>query len=155
MANEIIIYFNGEGNINLNTLTGFLSQYREIIFQINQEIGYDESDLVIEVSPPEKSSFQIRLKPKFKNIIINSVASIVTTTFSGLLLYHLTKPIEPKSVEEIEQILIQKGISGDNLGKSIQNLYHNSGIGNKINKTFIIINNDPNITGLKVNQDEK
>jgi hypothetical protein len=65
---QITIRFGGKGNINVETLTSFLEQYKQVLFQINNELGHNPNDLIVEVSPPENGSFKIKLKSKYKDL---------------------------------------------------------------------------------------
>lgn len=154
MENQITIRFQGDGNIKVQTLTDFLNNYKQLLYQINTNLGYAPDDLVIEVYPPENGSFKINLSPKYQNAILKTVGAIVATTLSGLLVYHLTQPSQPATIEQIETILEEKGISDKDLPKNVRNLYHYSGANQTINQTFIIVDGDEKITGLTIDQDE-
>jgi hypothetical protein len=154
MENQITIRFQGDGNIKVQTLTDFLDSYKQLLYQINTNLGYAPDDLVIEVSPPENGSFKIKLSPKYQNAILKAAGTIVASTLSGLLVYHLTQPTQPATIEQIETILEEKGITDKDLPKNIRNLYHNSGANQIINQTFIIVDGDEKITGLTIDQDE-
>lgn len=154
MENQITIRFQGDGNIKVQTLTDFLESYKQLLYQINTNLGYAPDDLVIEVSPPENGSFKIKLSPKYQNAILKAAGTIVASTLSGLLVYHLTQPTQPATIEQIETILEEKGITDKELPKNVQNLYHNSGANQTINQTFVIVDSDDKITGLTIDQDE-
>ena len=96
MDNQITIKFEGDGNIRIQTLTDFLDNYKSLLYQINNSLGYGPDDLNIEVSPPENGSFKIKLLPKYENILLSTAGTIVASTLSGLIVYHMTKPTKPK-----------------------------------------------------------
>jgi hypothetical protein len=154
-VNELTIKFGGEGNIRLNTLTEFLANYKELLYQINENLGYKEDDLIVEVSPPENGSFKIKINPKYEKEILATLGKIVATTLSGLLLVWLTKPDEKITLKEVVTILEENGVKEEEVPKNVYNIYQNTGAKQRINQTFVIVNNDDNITDLKVEQDEK
>ncbi|ADR20429.1 hypothetical protein MATR_19510 [Marivirga tractuosa] len=153
MENEIKIKFNGSGNIKIQTLTDFLNKYEDLLYQINNKLGYTPEDLLIEVSPPANGSFKINLSPKYENALLKTVGTIVASTLSGLIVYHMTKPIKPATTNEIEMLLEEKGITDKEISKNVYNIYHNSGANQTINQTFQIVDSDEKITGLKIQQD--
>lgn len=153
--NELIIKFGGKGNIKVETLTGFLEIYKELLYIINSEFGYSPEDLVIEVSPPELGSFKIKLSPKYKNAILTGISSIVLSTLSGLLVYYITDDNQDKTLDEIKVILEKQAKVDNRIPQTVQNIYQNSGAQQKITQTFITLNNDGNINSLNVNQDKE
>jgi hypothetical protein len=70
MENELLIRFGGDNHIRIETLTEFLEKYRFLLYKINNGLGYSDSDLIVEVYPPEEGSFKIRLSPKYENLIL-------------------------------------------------------------------------------------
>lgn len=152
--NELIIRFGGDGNIKVDTLTDFLELYKELLYIINNELGYNSGDLIIEVSPPENGSFKIKLSPKYRNAIIGGIGAIVVSTLSGLLVFYLTDNNQEKTLEEIKVILEKQGKVDKDIPKNVYNIYQNTGAEQKITQSFITVNNDGNVTSLKINQDE-
>ena len=153
--NQLEIKFGGSGNINVETLTDFLENYRNLLYLINSELGYSPDDMIITVSPPENGSFKINISPRFKQVMLKSMGTVVLSTLSGLLVYHLTKPEQVASKEEIKELLIEHQIDNEEIPKYVQNLYHNSGANQQINQTFVIVQNDPNVSNLSITQDDK
>jgi hypothetical protein len=153
--NQLTIRFGGEGNIRVETLTEFLDNYKNLLYQINQEFGYSINDLVIEVSPPENGSFKIKISPKYKDLLLKSITTLVVSTLSGLILYHATRQDENSSFEEVLNILEKQDIKDKEVAQKVYNIYQNTGTQQKINQTFVIVNNDANITGLQIERDHK
>ncbi|WP_333601393.1 hypothetical protein [Flavobacterium sp.] len=151
--NELIIKFGGDGNIKVDTLTNFLEIYKELLYIINNELGYNPDDLVIEVSPPEHGSFEIRISPRYRNQILAGIGAIVVSTLGGLLTYYLTDDNQDKTLEEIKVILEKQAKVDKDIPKNVYNIYQNTGAEQKITQSFITVNNDGNVTSLKVNQD--
>nr|WP_297914976.1 hypothetical protein [uncultured Allomuricauda sp.] len=118
-------------------------------------MGYDKEDLIVEVSPPENGSFKIKIKPKYEKEILATLGNIVATTLSGLLLVWLTKTDEEITEKEVKEILKENQIEEKEVPKNVYNIYQNTGAKQRINQTFVVINNDDNITDLKVEKDEK
>lgn len=154
--NQLTITFGGQGNIKVETLTDFLNNYKNLLFEINQELGYSQNDLVIEVSPPENGSFRIKISPKYEKVILNSLAALVVTTLSGIIIYHSTKPdSQDDSLEEIRKVLEKRNITDPKIQKNVYNVYNNYGAKQQIHQTFVIVDNDPNITKLKIQKDHQ
>lgn len=153
--NQLTIRFGGDGNIRVETLTAFLDEYKSLLYEINNEYGYSPDDLVITVSPPENGSFKISISPRFKNVMLASMGTLVASTLSGLLVYHLTKPSEPASITDIKELLEQHSIHDAEVPKYVHKLYHNSGSNQRINQTFIIVQDDPNVTEITVDQNDQ
>lgn len=154
--NQLTITFGGQGNIKVETLTDFLNNYKNLLFEINQELGYSQNDLVIEVSPPENGSFRIKISPKYEKVILNSLAALVVTTLSGIIIYHSTKPdSQDDSLEEIRKVLEKRNITDPKIQKNVYNVYNNYGAKQQIHQTFVIVDNDQNITKLKIQKDHQ
>ena len=153
--NQLTIRFGGEGNIRVETLTDFLDNYKNLLYQINQEFGYSINDLVIEVSPPENGSFKIKISPKYNDLLLKSLTTLVVSTLSGLILYHATRQDENSSFEEVKNILEKQDIKDKEIAQKVYNIYQNTGTQQKINQTFVIVNNDANISGLQIERDHK
>jgi hypothetical protein len=147
---ELTIRFGGDGNINIDTLTEFLNNYKKVLYQINHEYGYSSEDLIIEVSPPEMGSFRIRIAPKYQTVLINSIAGIVTATLSGLIIYHSTKEDDKYSLKQVKEILELHKITDDKIPENVYNDYQKNETKQIVNQSFIVVNNDPNITGLQI-----
>lgn len=152
--NQLTIRFGGDGHIKVDTLTEFLEIYKDLIYIINQQLGYDNDDLIVEVSPPENGSFKIKLSPKYEKILLRSFETIVVTTLSGLLLYYLTNPNDNNTLEEIKILLEKQNINQPDVIKSVYNIYKNTGVEKKIQQTFVIVNNDENIKNLVIDKDD-
>lgn len=105
---QITIRFGGEGNINVETLTSFLEQYKQVLFQINNELGHNPNDLIVEVSPPENGSFKIKLKSKYKDLILDKIGDLTTGTLVGLVVLFASNLNNGVSKEEVEQILDER-----------------------------------------------
>ncbi|MFD1293862.1 hypothetical protein ACFQ5N_08450 [Lutibacter holmesii] len=156
MNNEqLTIRFGGDGNIKIETLTEFLDNYKILLYQINQEFGYSPDDLIIEVSPPENGSFKIKLSPKYKDLLVTSLTTLVVSTLSGLIIYHATKEEENSSIEEVKTLLEKHQIKDPKVNQYVYNIYQNTGTQQKINQTFVVVNNDSNISGLKIERDNE
>ena len=153
--NVLTIKFGGQGNIRVDTLTEFLANYKELLYQINENLGYDENDLIVEVSPPENGSFKIKINPKYEKEILATIGKVVATTLSAVLIVWLTKSNDEVTLEEVQTILEQNEVTEKEVPKNVYNIYQNTGAKQRINQTFIIVNNDDNITDLKVEQNEK
>jgi hypothetical protein len=153
--NQLTIKFGGDGNIRVETLTEFLDNYKQILYLINKELGYKSNDMVIEVSPPENGSFKIKLKSKYKDLILEKMGDLTVGTFVGLLILFATNASQNKTEEEIKKILEDKQIVDKELPKIIYKIYQNSGANQKIQQTFIIVNNDENISNLKIERKEQ
>jgi hypothetical protein len=147
---QLVIKFGGDGNIKVETLTEFLNLYKDVIYIINEQLGHHAEDLVIEVSPPENGSFKITISPRYKNAILKSLNTIITTTLSAVLIYYMTNPTkDQKSTEANEPTINSPGT------QNVYNIYQNTGAKQKINQTFVLINDDKNITNLKIEQGDR
>ncbi|WP_308994009.1 hypothetical protein QLS71_002515 [Mariniflexile litorale] len=154
--NQLIIKFGGDGNIKVETLTEFLDNYKQLLYLINSELGYNPDDMIIEVSPPENGSFKIKLKSKYKELILEKMGDLTVGTLVGLLILFTTNALQNKTEEEIKEILKDKQIVDKELPRIIYNVSQNSGANQKIQQTFIIVNSDENVKGLKIErQDEE
>ncbi|UGU15965.1 hypothetical protein LS482_20085 [Sinomicrobium kalidii] len=153
--NQLTIKFGGDGNIKIDTLTEFLDNYKQLLYLINNELGYNPADMIIEVSPPENGSFKIKLKSKYKDLILEKMGDLTVGTLVGLLILFATNSTQNKTEEEIKKILEDKQIVDKELPKVIYNLSQDSGVNQKIQQTFIIVNNDENVKDLKIEREEK
>lgn len=153
--NQLTIKFGGDGNIKVDTLIEFLDNYKQLLYLINNELGYNPDDMIIEVSPPENGSFKIKLKSKYKDLILEKMGDLTVGTVVGLLILFATNATQNKTEEEIKQILKDKQIVDKELPKIIYNVSQNSGANQKIQQTFIIVNNDENVKDLKIEREEK
>jgi len=153
--NQLTIKFGGDGNIKVDTLTEFLNNYKQLLYLINNELGYNPDDMIIEVSPPENGSFKIKLKSKYKDLILEKMGDLTVGTLVGLLILFATNATQNNTEEEIKQILQEKQIVDKELPKIIYNVSQNSGANQKIQQTFIIVNNDENVKDLKIEREEK
>lgn len=154
--NQLTIKFGGDGNIKVETLTDFLEQYKQILHIINQELGYNSDDLIIEVSPPENGSFKIRLKPKYRNLILEKFGDFAAASLAGLVILYATTRTHNETLDEIKTILEEKQIVDEDVQKNVFNVYQNTEAKQKIEQTFIIVNNDENITDLIIeNQNQQ
>lgn len=151
--NQITIKFGGDGNIKVDTLTEFLEIYKELIYSINNQLGYFSDDLIIEVSPPENGSFKIKISPKYEKILLKSFETIVVSTLAGLLLYYLTKPKEDKTLEQIKLLLEKQNVEPE-IVNNVYNIYQNTDAEQKIKQSFVIVNEDENITDLKIDKND-
>lgn len=151
--NQLTIKFGGDGNIKIDTLTEFLDVYKDLIYLINNQLGYDSNDLILEVSPPENGSFKIKLSPKYEKILLRSFEAIVVSTLSGLLLFYLTNPNDDKTLERIK-LLLEKQKAEPQIINNVYNIYQNTGAEQKIRQSFVIIDRDENITDLKIDQND-
>lgn len=153
--NQLTIRFGGDGNIKVDTLTEFLENYKQLLYLINNELGYNSDDMIIEVSPPENGSFKIKLKSKYKDLILEKMGDLTVGTLVGLLILFATNTTQDKTEEEIKKILEDKQIVNKEIPKVVYNVYQNSGANQKIQQTFIVVNNDENIRNLKIEQENK
>lgn len=152
--NQLTIKFGGDGNIKVDTLTEFLEIYKDLIYSINNQLGYFSDDLIIEVSPPEIGSFKIKISPKYEKILLKSFEAIVVSTLAGLLLYYLTKPKEDKTLEEIKLLLEKQNIKPE-IVNNVYNIYQNTEAEQKIKQSFVVVNEDENVTDLKIEENDK
>lgn len=144
---DLTIKFGGSGNIKVETLTNFLEEYQKLILLINAELGYSTQDIEIDVSPPELSSFKIKILPKYKEGIIKQFGSLITSVVGGLVLYHLTSANDEGKANQF--------ISNNENGKLINKIYNSEGGRQIVNQTFVIANNDENITSLELDEGGK
>jgi hypothetical protein len=152
---QITIRFGGEGNINVETLTSFLEQYKQVLFQINNELGHNPNDLIVEVSPPENGSFKIKLKSKYKDLILDKIGDLTTGTLVGLVVLFASNLNNGVSKEEVEQILDERQIKDKEVKNTVYNIFQKGIAQKQIQQTFIVVNNDANINGLMIEQQEK
>lgn len=152
--NYLTIKFGGDGNIKVNTLTEFLEIYKELIYSVNNQLGYFGDDLIIEVSPPENGSFKIKISPKYEKILLKSFETIVVSTLAGLLLYYLTKPKEDNTLKNIKSLLEKQNVEPEII-TNVYNFYQNTGAEQKIKQSFIVVNDDENVTDLKIDKNDK
>lgn len=151
--NYLTIKFGGDGNIKVNTLTEFLEIYKELIYSVNNQLGYFGDDLIIEVSPPENGSFKIKISPKYEKILLKSFETIVVSTLAGLLLYYLTKPKEDNTLKDIKSLLEKQNVEPEII-TNVYNFYQNTGAEQKIKQSFIVVNDDENVTDLKIDKND-
>lgn len=152
---QITIRFGGEGNINVETLTSFLEQYKQVLFQINNELGHNPNDLIVEVSPPENGSFKIKLKSKYKDLILDKIGDLTTGTLVGLVVLFASNHNNGVSKEEVEQILDERQIKDKEVKNTVYNIFQKGSAQKQIQQTFIVVNNDANINSLMIEQQEK
>jgi hypothetical protein len=148
--NQLTIKFGGDGNIKIETLTDFLDEYKDLLYLINTELGYKSNDLTIEVSPPENGSFKIKIKSKYKDLILDKLGDLSVGVLLGLIAIYSANSGNKKDLEEIKTILEQKEIKDKDVPNIVYNIYNNSAAKQKIQQTFIIVNNDENVTNLKI-----
>jgi hypothetical protein len=148
--NQLTIKFGGDGNIKIETLTDFLDEYKDLLYLINTELGYKSNDLTIEVSPPENGSFKIKIKSKYKDLILDKLGDLSVGVLLGLIAIYSANSGNKKDLEEIKTILEQKEIKDKDVPNIVYNIYNNSAAQQKIQQTFIIVNNDENVTNLKI-----
>ena len=153
--NQLTIKFGGDGNIRVETLTDFLDEYKNLLYLINTELGYKADDLVIEVSPPENGSFKIKIKSKYKDLILDKFGDLSVGVLLGLIAIYSANTGNKKDLEEIKTIIEQKHIQDPDIPKIVYNISLNSVAQQKIQQTFIIVNNDENITNLKIENKER
>lgn len=152
---QITIRFGGEGNINVETLTSFLEQYKQVLFHINNELGHNPNDLIVEVSPPENGSFKIKLKSKYKDLILDKIGDLTTGTLVGLVVLFASNLNNGVTKEEVEQILDERQIKDKEVKNTVYNIFQKGSVNKQIQQTFIVVNNDANINGLMIEQQEK
>lgn len=152
--NQLTIKFGGDGNIKVETLTQFLHEYRDLLYLINKELGYKSDDLVIEVSPPENGSFKIKIKSKYKDLILDKIGDLSVGVLLGLVAIYSANTYDKKDLEEIKSIMEKNQINEAEAPKIVYNIYQKNEAQQKIQQTFIIVNNDENITGLKIENKE-
>ena len=152
---QITIRFGGKGNINVETLTSFLEQYKQVLFQINNELGHNPNDLIVEVSPPENGSFKIKLKSKYKDLILDKIGDLTTGTLVGLVVLFASNLNNGVSKEEVEQILDERQIKDKEVKNTVYNIFQKGSAQKQIQQTFIVVNNDANINSLMIEQQEK
>ena len=152
--NQITIRFGGDGNIHADTLTTCLRQYTQLLYLINQELGYNPNDLIVEVSPPENGSFKIKLKPKYKDLILDKIGDLSTATFAGLILLYASNASHTNDLNEIKKLLVNHNVTETEAPKVVYNIYQNTGARQSIEHTFVVINDDENITDLIIEQND-
>jgi hypothetical protein len=152
--NQLTIKFGGDGNIRIETLTDFLEQYKQILYLINSELGYKPEDMIVEVSPPENGSFKIKIKSKYKDLILDKMGDLSVGVLLGLIAI-FSANMDKVTLEDVEKLLQKKELAQKDIPKVVNNIYLNSGARQKIQQTFIIVNNDENITNLKLDKNDK
>lgn len=156
MNNELEIRFGGDKHIKLETLTDFLEKYKELLYQINNDLGLTKSDLIIEVSPPEEGSFKIKLNPKYENLLLNTMSSIVAGTLAGLLILWVSNNDNKFSIEDIQEILsVIDSRNKKEIVAQVHKHYQRIEIKQTINQSFKIISNDKNIKSLGISHKAK
>jgi hypothetical protein len=153
--NQLTIRFGGEGNIKVETLTNFLNEYKELFLLINKELGYTPDDFSIEVSPPENGSFKIKLKPKYKDLLFDKLGDLSVGVLLGILAFATAGISKSSDIDEIKKLLVEKEITETEAPQMVQNIIQNTGARQNIRQTFIIVNDDENITGLKIEKQDK
>lgn len=154
--NQLTIKFGGDGNIRVETLTDFLDQYKQVLYLINSELGYKVEDMIVEVSPPENGSFKIKIKSKYKDLILDKMGDLSVGVLLGLIaIISANLNNDNITIEKVNELLEQRELTNKELPKIVTNVYQNTGAKQKIQQTFIIVNNDENITDLKIEQNEK
>lgn len=153
MENEFLIRFGGSNNIRVETLTDFLLSYRELLYSINNGLGYSPDDLIVEVSPPIEGSFKIKINPKYKNVLIGSVCTLLTGTLSGLLVVWISNTNKNLSIEDVEKILKYQKRDKVEI-TNIYNVYQSPDIRQALRKSFIAVSNDENIDSLDITKDD-
>lgn len=156
MNNQLTIRFGGEGNIKVDTLTYFLENYKQVLYLINAELGYKDEDMSVEVSPPENGSFKIKIKSKYKDLILDKMGDLSVGVLLGLVaIYSANINSSGVTIEEVNQLLEEKQISQKEVPKAVTNIYQNTGAKQNIQQTFILVNDDENITDLRIEQDNR
>lgn len=153
--NQFTIKFGGDGNIRVETLTDFLDQYKQLFYLINAELGYSSEDLVIEVSPPTHGSFQIKIKSKYKDLILDKMGDLSVGVILGVIAIYTANKGDSLTIKDVEHIIEEKGLQGKDVPRIVNNVYHNSGARQNIRQTFIILNNDENVKNLKLENNER
>jgi len=156
MENELLIKFGGENHIRVETLTEFLDCYKDLLYKINETMGHSKDDLIIEVFPPENGSFKIKLNPRYRDLMLNTLSSIVAGTLSGLILVWILSKDTKLSLEDVAKIIqIIESNDKKEIAKNVYNIYQFNEVKQTINQTFKIISSDPNIESLDVALDSK
>lgn len=153
--NQITIKFGGDGNIKVETLTDFLNHYKQLLYIINSELGYSSNDMVVEVSPPENGSFKIKIKSKYKDLILDKMGDLSVGVLLGLVAIFSANMNGNITEEEVEELLKKKELNENGVPKIVNNVYQNIGVRQNIQQTFIIVNNDDNVSDLKIGQEDK
>lgn len=153
MENEFLIRFGGQSNIRIETLTDSLNSYRELLYSINKELGYSPDDLVIEVSPPHEGSFKIKIQPKYRNIMIGSVCTLLTSTFSGLLVVWISDSDNKYSIEDIVKVLDHQKITNVDV-ENIYKIYQYPETQRALSKSFAAVSDDDSIESLQISQND-
>lgn len=154
-TNQLTIKFGGDGNIKVDTLTDFLDQYKQILYLINTELGYLPEDMIVEVSPPENGSFKIKIKSKYKELILDKMGDLSVAVLLGLIAIFSANMDDNVTLEEIEKVLEEKELVDKGLPKIVNNVYQNTGAKQNIQQTFVIVNNDENVTDLTIDKFDK
>ncbi|WP_379953057.1 hypothetical protein [Dokdonia sp. R78006] len=154
--NQLTIKFGGEGNIRIETLTDFLDHYKQVLYLINSELGYKAEDMIVEVSPPENGSFKIKIKSKYKDLILDKIGDLSVGVLLGLIaIISANINNDNITIERVNDLLEKRELMNKEVPKIVTNVYRNTAARQKIQQTFIIVNNDENITDLKIERNEK
>lgn len=157
MENELLIRFGGDSHIRIETLTEFLEKYRFLLYKINNGLGYSDSDLIVEVYPPEEGSFKIKLSPKYENLMLGVLGGFVASTLAGLVILWVSSPNENKiSISDVERII--KCVNQNNDKEIVVQVYNNyqlTEVKQTLNQTFEVVSKDNTISSLDVSLDNK
>lgn len=133
----------------------FLDQYKQILYLINNELGYQPEDMIVEVSPPENGSFKIKIKSKYKDLILDKMGDLSVGVLLGLIVIFSANMDDSVTIEEVEKLLEEKELVDKDLPKIVNNVYLNTSAKQNIQQTFVIVNNDENVTDLTIDHFDK
>lgn len=148
---ELDLVFGGDGLISLTTLSNTLNNYKNLIENINLELGYNYNDIEFQVSPPVHGSFGIKLTPKGKDQLVSTSLN----TVSGILVTLFTVYISnPKSKEDAKNQIVNHynltNEANDKLVNHTLNLHEDERNEQIINNTFNIVLNDSKVENLEI-----
>jgi len=153
MENEFLIKFGVQSNIRIETLTEFLNSYRDLLYTINRDLGYSADDLIVEVSPPREGSFKIKIQPKYRNLLIGSVCTLLTGTLSGLLVVWISDSDKKLTIEDVEKILEHQNRSSVEIN-NIYKIYQYPVVRQALSNSFSAVSEDDNIVNLNISQND-
>lgn len=154
----MIITFEGESHqIDANTLVSVLSHYNSIIALANQEYGNGNRNVHLSVNALEKGSFNILLSlGEGLKTIFSSDSIKYLTELAGLIaaLFKTYKIFKGRPVKTEEDKKKVEGLGNTNV-TTIINIYNQPIVREAVSKSFERANEDSNVSGLKIQADDK
>src|SRR5690606_31539492 len=104
----------------------FLDQYKQVLYLINSELGYKVEDMIVEVSPPENGSFKIKIKSKYKDLILDKMGDLSVGVLLGLIaIISANLNNDNITIEKVNELLEQRELTNKELPKIVTNVYQN------------------------------